>query len=83
MSDLVDEILRTGEGMYVSVRELPDGTIVGIGRLLFTTAIYMDMNRHGWGRRFCFEDRDLAWEEYHKLQTGDDVPQGWIARRGG
>jgi hypothetical protein len=69
-------------GGYQVVDILRDGTIIGLGDLMFTRAIYMDMDLNGWGKRFCFEDRDLAVTEYAKLQTGDDEPTGWVARRG-
>ena len=76
---LVQRIKALGE--YWLVRTLEDGTIIGMGGLMFTTAIYMDLDLNGWGRRFCFKDVDLAVEEYAKLKTGDDEPTGWIARR--
>jgi hypothetical protein len=68
-------------GNYIDVRMLEDESIVAIGELMFTRAIYMDVDLLGWGRRFCFENRDLAVVEYAKLQNGDMEPQGWIARR--
>lgn len=69
-------------GNYLVVDFLRDGTIIGVGDLMFTRAIYMDMDLNGWGKRFCFEDKDRAVEEYMKLKTGDDEPTGWVARRG-
>lgn len=78
---LLEDIKAQGAGSYLDVRELQDGTVVGVGRLLYTTAVYVDMDIWGWGKRFCFEDRDRAIQEYRKLQTGDDEPTGWIARR--
>lgn len=69
-------------GNYLVVDFLRDGTIIGLGDLMFTRAIYIDLDLYGWGKRFCFEDRDLAVEEYMKLKTGDDEPTGWVARRG-
>lgn len=79
--DLIKHIKAMGEGAYREVRALADGTIVGIGELMFTRAIYMDMHAWGWGRRFCFEDKALADDEYAKLVNGDTEPVGWIARR--
>ena len=76
---LLEEIKALGD--YQDVRALDDGTIVGMGNLMFTKAIYMDLNLYGWGRRFCFQDRALADAEFKKLQTGDEEPVGWIARR--
>lgn len=69
-------------GNYLVVDFLRDGTIIGMGDLMFTRAIYMDMDLLGWGKRFCFEDKDRAVEEYMKLKTGDDEPTGYVARRG-
>lgn len=80
-----DEALRQrikGLGGYLVVDFLRDGTIVGMGDLMFTRAIYIDLDLNGWGKRFCFEDKDLAVEEFMKLKTGDDEPTGWVARRG-
>ena len=79
--ELMDHIMRLGAGCYREVRVLKDGCIVGIGNMMFTRAIYMDMHADGWGKRFCFEDRALADAEYKKLQSEDDEPVGWIARR--
>lgn len=69
-------------GGYLVVDFLRDGTIIGMGELMFTRAIYIDLDLNGWGKRFCFEDKDRAVEEYAKLQTGDDEPTGYVARRG-
>jgi hypothetical protein len=41
----------------------------------------MDCDLYGWGRRFCFEDKSLADEQFKKLTDGDTEPVGWIARR--
>lgn len=78
---LIERIKALGGGAYREVRALADGTIVGIGELMFTRAIYMDMHAWGWGRRFCFEDKALADKEYERLTDGDQEPSGWIARR--
>lgn len=80
MKTRLEQIAEQGE--YEHLRELPDGTIVGIGTLFFTTALYVDLNEYGWERRFCFKDREKAIEELKKLQSCEDLPEGWIARRG-
>jgi hypothetical protein len=80
--DLLKRIKELGGGSYSLLAYLMDGTIIGVGDLMFTRAIYIDLDLNGWGKRFCFEDRDLAVEEFMKLKTGDDEPTGWVARRG-
>lgn len=76
---LVEAIKASGG--FMDVRQLEDGTVVGIGPLLYTTAIYVGMDLIGWNQRFCFDDLELAFSEYRKLRSGQDEPSGWIARR--
>lgn len=79
-SDLIKTLESDG---YANVRALEDGTVVGTIDLMFTRAIFIDLDYQGWGKRFCFKDRDLADSEVQKLKTGDDEPVGYIARRNG
>ena len=81
MPDLIDQIKAQAGGSYLDIRKLDDGTVIGLGKLLYTTAIYMDMNVCGWGQRYCFNDPKRAAAEYQKLKSGDEIPTGWIAQR--
>ncbi len=81
------DILKA-ESYYHDLRVLDDGTIIGTGQLMFTTALYIGLNATGWERRYCYknatdEDRALIQRNLDALKTGDDEPTGWIARRGG
>lgn len=78
-AELLAQIKELGE--YRDVRLLDDGSIIAIGELMFTRAIYMDVNQDGWGRRFCFKDKPLADKEFQRLSNEDMEPSGWIARR--
>ena len=68
---------------YTNLRELPDGTVAGLQKLLFTTAICTGLDSFGWAYRWCFDDPALAASELAKLESMDDEPTGYIARRGG
>lgn len=81
MNEEIIKFLKENE--YFDVKELADGTIIGKGGLMFTTAIYIGLDSHGWEKRFCFDNRALLDAEFSKLTTGDDEPQGFIARRHG
>lgn len=83
MDPLADEELARVQkyGGYEIVRRLPDGSIAAIGNLMFTRAIFLRCDADGWERRFCFKDHTRADVEFSKLQTEDDEPTGWIARR--
>jgi hypothetical protein len=78
-AELLAQIKKLGE--YRDVRLLDDGSIIAIGELMFTRAIYMDVNQDGWGRRFCFQDKSLADQEFQRLSNEDMEPSGWIAKR--
>lgn len=80
-NELLARIMQLGAGSYSHVRELDDGTIIGIGRLIFTTAIYFDLNEWGYSSRYCFESEKKATEQYLRIMTGDDIPEGFIAQR--
>ena len=81
LQGLVDYL--RGEEMYQNIRIMDDGAIVGTRDLMFTRALYIDMDRHGWGRRYCYEDRELADIASRALRDAEDEPlPGWVARRG-
>jgi hypothetical protein len=66
---------------FYEMRQLDDGTLIGLGPLMYTTAIYIDVERWGWGKRFCFKEHDTAVQEFRKLASGDEEPVGYVARR--
>lgn len=73
------EVKRLGE--YIDTRTLEDGTVVALGDLMFTRAIYFDCDLVGHSKRFCYEDRTRAVVEFYRLTDGDTYPTGWIATR--
>lgn len=75
---LADELLAQG---YLMTRVLPDGSVAGLQRLLTTTGIFLGMTPWGFESRYCFHDRRLAVERFEQLQSEDDIPAGWKARR--
>ena len=78
---LVAEIRRLGEGGYIDVKVLPDGSIAALGDLLYTRAIYLSCDLWGYGRRYCFDNKTLANQRFEELQSEEDEPQGSIAQR--
>lgn len=75
------ELLEWLRHNYDEVRALPDGSIAARSRLLFTTAIFLGLNRWGYQKRFCFESSALAARRFGELTSEDDEPAGYIARR--
>jgi hypothetical protein len=69
---------------YYSLVVLEDGTICGLSRLMFTTALYIGLNGDGWERRYCYPEEQQALKALGYLKTGDDEPaRGYVARRSG
>lgn len=66
---------------YFELRMLPDGTMAGLHRLLFTTAICTGLTWSGYAYRYCFENADDALRELLRLDAMDDEPAGFVARR--
>ena len=69
------------ENRYYEIRELPDGTVAGLLRLIYTTSICTGLDWQCWAYRWCFEEESTARSELERLQAMDDEPQGYIARR--
>ncbi len=58
-----------------------DFTIKQMGKLIYTTAIYICLTHDSWEKIFCYDDPHIALDEYMKLKTGNDETERWIARR--
>lgn len=68
----LEQILTDNE--YTHLRQLPDGTYAGIGRLAFTVAVYTNLHDVGWSRRFCYPTLALALEGLASLTAWDSEP---------
>lgn len=73
----------SSQGAYESFKILEDGTVCAIGKLLFTTALYMDLNAYGAEQRYCYPRGMRAYEALEALKSVEDIPMnGFIAFRG-
>lgn len=76
------DYLKTQE--FIELRVLEDGSICGIGKLMYTTALYIGLDSTGWERRYCYPEKQQAQKALGYLVTGDDEPAtGYVARRSG
>jgi hypothetical protein len=64
------------------IRELPDGTIAAIQRLMTTWSLVLGLEEGSWEYRFCYRDFSDALADLMKVESVRDVPSGpWIACR--
>lgn len=63
---------------YHNARALPDGTIIAVCPMLFTTALIVGISEIGYERRYCYE-RDV--DAFVAANTWDgigDPPGDWV-----
>lgn len=74
--------MRSPEARFVGAKRLPDGTYAGLLPLLFTYAICLGVTyQAAYQKRFCYDDTTACLNEYRKLSSFNDEPEGWVARR--
>ena len=78
-AEQIAEFVKQQGDLAVSI--LPDNSVAALVELLFTRAIILGCTQGSWAHRFCFNDRELAVERFLELQSEDDEPQGFVARR--
>lgn len=68
--------------MYCHLRELHDGTIIGVQPMIFTTALCVGLDWESYSHRYCYEHTDDAVAAA-KVWDGSGFPPGpWIKRKG-
>lgn len=78
----IEAVLSDPENRFMDWRQLADGTYVALGRLAYTVGLFIGVGPlTPYKRRYCFQDLATASAEYLAMETGADVPTGWIARR--
>jgi hypothetical protein len=80
--DALTESMRSAEYNFIGAKRLADGTYVGVMRLMFTLAICIGFEEGSlFKRRYCFKDITQCISEYEGITSGEDIPEGWVARR--
>ena len=70
-----------GEG-YSDLRIRPDGTITGVERFMFTTAIVVGIDWHGREGRYCYATPAEARKALAEWDGTGDPPGAWIIYKG-
>lgn len=76
----LDALRQAGD--FLAVRELPDGSVAGLQRLMYTTSLVLGVDEFSWRYRFCYRDPLGALADFVAIQGERDVPDGpWVACR--
>lgn len=66
----------------VDWKVLPDNSLAMRVRLMFTTAICLGVGEISpYTTRWCYEDMEACQKAWDSLQSEDDEPTGWVAKR--
>ncbi len=78
-SDLTDFLESQG---YVAMRLMPDGSIAGINKFLFTYGLCTKLDFCGYEDRWCFDDKDDAIGSLLAWNGLGDPPGNWKKQKG-
>jgi len=68
---------------FIAARQLADGRWIALGKLLFTTGLFVDVDLVGYDHRYCYETEGDARAAF-AAWDGTGHPSGnWIKRKGG
>lgn len=64
---------------YSNWRELPDGSILAVGPMLFGNGrLFVDINSYGYEDCYCYDSLEGAEKSMMEFNPEvDDEPQGW------
>ncbi len=66
------ELSDTVKGYYTKLKELPDGRICGVHRLLYHWTMHIGIDEFGYSERYCFQTREMAETAMHAWDGTDD-----------
>lgn len=65
----------------IAIRELPDGSVAGVQRLMTTFSLMLGIEAEYWTYRYCYEHVTHALLALRTVTGEKDVPNGWVACR--
>ncbi len=68
---------------YQNLKVMPNGIACGIGKMVFTTALYVGLNHCGYERRYCYEEWTAAVAALEAWDGTGDPPGPWIKEKPG
>ena len=67
---------------YFKTRSLSDGRRIGLGNLLFTTGLYVDIDEIGYSHRYCYPSSVDALLAFQNWDGAGHPPGNWLVRKG-
>lgn len=67
---------------YTDVRELPNGGLVGLSKMAYTTGLVVGLEDTGYAGRYCYERASDARGALNAWTGEGDPPGPWIKYKG-
>lgn len=77
--DIADYMAANG---YLALRLMPDGSVAGVNKFLFTYGLCTRLDFVGYHARWCFEMLDDALRALNEYDGIGDPPGPWIKQKG-
>lgn len=71
-----DEIPAEILAEYRDIKILPDGTVCGLHRFIYTWGLMIGLDLYGYADRYCYASLEAA-QAALKAWNGDGEPTGW------
>lgn len=76
------ELLESIDHNYRLVKQLPDGTWVGLQQRIFTVGLFVGINESGYEYHYCYATWGEAIMAITVWDGTQDAPGLWIVRKG-
>lgn len=80
-NQLLMEHLLEREG-YIRVRQVKDGTLIGLLQMSFTMALVTNLDRNGYVHIYSYANNFDAVDDFEEWNGEGDPLGNWIKRRG-
>lgn len=67
---------------YLHVRRIPGGPVIGVTQMMYTFALVVGLDKHGYASRYCYETLTDANYAYIHWSGNGDPPGPWIKHEG-
>jgi hypothetical protein len=74
---MMDEISNETKSHYTAMRELPDGRVCGVHRLLFHWTMHIGISNYGYEERYCYQTEKQAIDSMMAWDGTGDPPGDW------
>ena len=74
--DILTELPEEIKAGYTDIKQLPNGELIGILRLMFHWTVHVGIDFIGYRDRYCFDTYELAKQDFDNWNI-EEEPKNW------